>query len=91
MRGFIFGALVLIGLEVVLRSPTSRVAVLLETPTSWLEKWVDPRTALITKPVPAAAPAATSNPAGANTNQLGESTTGSCPPGFPAGIKCLGM
>jgi hypothetical protein len=33
---------------------------------------------------------AASNPAGKNTNILGESKTGACPPGFPPGIVCLG-
>ena len=31
------------------------------------------------------------NPAAQNTNQLGESKTGACPPGFPKGLKCAGM
>lgn len=91
MRGFLLGSIVLIALDVLLKAPTSRIAVAFSTPTGWLEKWADARTPLISKPVPAATAAAPSNPAGANTNKLGESTTGSCPPGFPPGIKCLGM
>lgn len=97
MRGFVFAAIALAGLEVVLKTPTSRLAAALATPTGWLEKWMDPHTPLITAPVPAAPTGSTGgtgldagNPAAASTNQLGESTTGSCPPGFPAGVKCLG-
>lgn len=91
MRGFLFMALGLTALEVLLKAPTTRVAVALSTPSALLAKWMDPHTPLISKPVPAAGASNTPNPAGQNTNALGESKTGACPPGFPPGIKCLGM
>lgn len=47
MRGFLSAGLVLVGLDLVLRSPTSRVAQLLALPTSWLKKWTDASTPLI--------------------------------------------
>lgn len=47
MRGFLLGALVLVGLEVVLKAPSSRVAQVLATPAGWLAAWCDPNTPLI--------------------------------------------
>lgn len=93
-----FGVLCLTGLDVALNAKGGAVAAAFATPAEWLAKWMDPNTPLITRPAPAAAASGSSsgspggsNPAGANTNKLGESTTGACPPGFPAGVKCLGM
>ena len=39
--------LVLVGLDVILASPASRVAQLLDRPTSWLAAWMDPSRPLI--------------------------------------------
>jgi hypothetical protein len=47
VRGFLLGVLVLVGLEVVLNSPASRVGALLDRPTHWLEAWMDPARPLI--------------------------------------------
>lgn len=69
MRGFFLGAFVLIGLDVLLKAPTSRIAVALATPTEWLAKWVDPETPLITAPIPSSTPAPAA-PATATGNSL---------------------
>lgn len=45
-------AFVLVGLDVLLRAPGTRVASFFVTPTTWLAKWMDPHTALISAPVP---------------------------------------
>lgn len=95
MRGFLYAAVALVALDLVLKAPATRLAAALATPAGWLEKWMDPHVPLITAPVPAAPSSGATgldsgNPAAANTNQLGESKTGACPPGFPPGLKCLG-
>jgi hypothetical protein len=66
MRGFFLGAIVLVTLDVLLKAPSTRIAVALATPTEWLAKWVDAETPLITAPIPSstaapAAPSATGN------------------------------
>lgn len=53
MRGFFLGALVLVGLDVALNAPVTRVTAFLATPTRWLAQWMDARTPLISAPVPA--------------------------------------
>lgn len=50
MRGFIYTAMLLAGLDLLLKAPTSNVAVALATPTRWLAEWMDPRTPLIGAP-----------------------------------------
>lgn len=89
MRGFLLGAAVLVGLQIALRAPSSAIAAAAAVPAAWAAKWMSPSTPLITKPVPGLS--GSSSPGSSSpTNALGESTTGQCPPGFPAGIKCLG-
>lgn len=99
MRGFLFGALILTGLDLVLTSRAANVAGAAALPAQWLAKWMSPAVPLITRPVPVT-PAGTGgagglldsgNPAATQTNPLGESKTGACPPGFPPGLKCAGM
>lgn len=90
MRGFLLGAAVLVGLQIVLRAPSSAIAGAAAVPAAWAAKWMSPSTPLITKPVPGPAGGSSSPGSSSPTNALGESTTGQCPPGFPPGIKCLG-
>jgi hypothetical protein len=95
MRGFFLMAFGLVALDVLLKAPTTRVAQLASTPTAWLAKWMDPATPLISRPLPSSSSSGGSgldagNPAGQNTNQLGENKTGACPPGFPPNLKCAG-
>lgn len=47
VKGFAFTALVLIGLDVALQAPASRLTALLEWPTQWLAGWMDPAKPLI--------------------------------------------
>lgn len=47
MRGFAFTALVLIGLDVALQAPASRLTALLQYPTTWLAGWMDPGKPLV--------------------------------------------
>jgi len=47
VRGFLLGVLVLVGMDVVLNSPASRVAALLDRPSRWLAAWMDPARPLI--------------------------------------------
>jgi hypothetical protein len=47
MKGFAVTALVLIGLDVLLRAPASRVTALFAEPAKWLAAWVDPGKPLI--------------------------------------------
>lgn len=42
MKGFAFTALVLIGLDVALQAPASRLTALLQFPAGWLAGWMDP-------------------------------------------------
>lgn len=95
MRGLIAGVLTLTMLDLVLRVPPRAFSGALATPTGWLRRWMDPGVPLISRPVPAGTATAAGldagNPAAAHVNQLGESTAGACPPGFPKGVKCLGM
>lgn len=95
MRGFFLVAFGLVALDVALKAPGSRIAAVVATPARWLAEWMDPHTPLISRPVPSSPSSGggldAGNPAGQNTNQLGESNSGACPPGFPAGMKCLGM
>lgn len=71
MRGFLLTAVVLVGLDVLLHSPTSNVATAFEVPTRWLAEWMDPRTPLIAAgpAQPAAKNAAA--PGGGGINVLG--------------------
>lgn len=41
MKGFAFTALVLIGLDVALQAPASRLTALLGFPAQWLQGWMD--------------------------------------------------
>ena len=96
MRGFLVGALVLVALDLVLKSPAANVAGAFTAPTAWLEKWMSPAAPLIARPVPVSTAGASTSggpvsAGGGSTNQLGESTTGACPPGFPPGLKCAAM
>lgn len=94
MRGFFLGALALVALDLVLTSGVANVAGAAVQPAAWLQKWMSPAVPLITNPVPVSSAGASTSGAPApssNTNKLGESTTGACPPGFPPGLKCAGM
>lgn len=42
MRGFLVAALVLIGLDVALSAPSSRITALFALPGGWLAEWMDP-------------------------------------------------
>lgn len=93
MRGFLLAAMVLAGLDVVLKAPTTRVAAALATPAAWLATWMDARTPLIAGTAPAAPPAAGQS-GGGGTDVLGEPVTkgpdtvtpvnGICPTGYLA-------
>jgi beta-lactamase regulating signal transducer with metallopeptidase domain len=63
MRGFAVSALVLVALDLVLRSPATRVASALALPTAWLREWTDASLPLI--PARAAAKPATATTASA--------------------------
>jgi hypothetical protein len=92
MRGFIFGALILVALDVVLKAPSSRVTQVLATPAAWLAAWTDPRTPLIAGS-PSSSTSSTSGlnsgevPTGHKADSLGEG--GSCPASVIAmGLQC---
>lgn len=70
MKGFAFTALVLIGLDVALQAPASRLTALLGFPAQWLAGWMDPGKPLVgpgklAAPPPPAKQQAGSNPLGA--------------------------
>jgi len=48
VRGFLVAALVLIGLDVALSAPSSRITALFALPGGWLAEWMDPGRPLIT-------------------------------------------
>ncbi len=81
MRGFLLGALILIGLEVALTSSAPRIAGALPPVTGWLVSWTDPTVPLIPGPAPGPAPGKKTGP-GSAPGKTVRQRAGKCPPGY---------
>lgn len=76
MRGFLLGAMVLIGLEVALTAPGSRITALVALPAGWLAEWMDPARPLIGPGKLASSTSSTSSTPGSPSSALSAITGG---------------
>jgi len=82
VRGFLLGALVLVGLDVMLSSPAARVLGVLTPFTDALVKWLDPTVPLISEHHAAAPGPAAGKPPGPKPPGEVRQRAGKCPPGW---------
>lgn len=85
MRGFFGAAMVLVVLDLILRSPESGVAQALALPTKWLVAWTDATKPLINRPVPGKVSGSSAgNPANTPQAVAGANRLNNAPPQTPA-------
>jgi hypothetical protein len=86
MRGAIVTVFVLVGLDVLLSAPASRLSTVLGRPSHWLAAWMDPRVPLIPRGHLDEAAAAGSGPAQSTPIKgsagVRPKIPGKCPPGY---------
>lgn len=74
----------LVGADVLLNSPASRLSTVFARPTHWLAAWMDPRQPLIPQGALATSPAAPAptTPPAPGAGAVKPKVPGQCPPGF---------